>query len=52
MGNMLIDKIKIAGQRLCQETPYCKHATEGRGATGSGGKHAGNYQASPGAAII
>ena len=54
----MMDEINIAGQRLlskncsvCQETLCCKHATEERWEFGSGGKHAGDCQAGPGAGV-
>ena len=36
---------------VCQKTSCCKQATEGKGAIGSKGKHAGDCQASPGAGV-
>ena len=49
----MIDEMNIAGQNrlVCQETSCYKHATEGSGAFGSEGKHAGDCQASPGAGV-
>ena len=54
----MIDKMNIAGKDcseptwlVFQETSCCKHATEGKGAFGSGGKHAGDCQAGLGAGV-